>query len=132
MPSSSRRPATWSSKFAAAFSGLKQGVHGQSSFFVHFFATVLVIVAAIFLRASLAEWCLLVLCIQSVLVAEMFNSAVEWLARTITRDHDEQLGVALDIASAAVLVAAVGAAVIGIAVFLHRVGVLLAWWPAAI
>jgi diacylglycerol kinase (ATP) len=105
---------------------------GQSSFFVHFFVAALVIVTATILRASFLEWCLLALCIQGVLVAEMFNSALEWLGRAITHEHNKQLGIALDIASGAVLVAAVCAALIGGAIFLHRLGVMLAWWPSLI
>ena len=126
------KPKGWVGKFAAALSGCKQGIRGQSSFFVHFFVAALVIVAATVLHASFVEWCLLAVCIQAVLVAEMFNSAIEWLARTITHEHDKQLGIALDIASGAVLIAAIWAALIGGAIFLHRLGVLMSWWPSVL
>lgn len=122
----------WYAKFAAALAGCKQGVRGQSSFFVHFFVAALVLVAAIVLRASFVEWLLLAVCVQSVLVAEMFNSALEWLGRAITHEHNKQLGVALDIASGAVLLASLSAALIGGALFLHRLGVLLEWWKSLI
>jgi diacylglycerol kinase len=103
-------------------------MHGQTSFNVHLVAAVLVIVAAILLRVSLLEWCLLLLCITAVLVAEMFNSALEWLAKSINLEYDHQIGNALDIASAAVLMAAIGAAVAGALIFIFRLGLWLEWW----
>jgi diacylglycerol kinase len=71
---------------------------------------------------------LLVLCIAGVLVAEMFNSALELMAKAITSEENPYLGNSLDIGSAAVLVASIGAAVVGAIVFGHRLGVLLGWW----
>jgi diacylglycerol kinase len=109
---------SWSEKFRDAFRGVKLGVRGQSSFFVHFFFAVAVIVAAIVLGVSdYREWCLLILCIAGVLAAEMFNSAMELLARCISDQPDARLGRALDIGSAAVLIASVGAAVVGLIIF---------------
>src|ERR1051326_2614785 len=68
-----RRP--WSEKFRDALRGLKLGIRGHSSFFVHFFFAALVVAAAIVLRCELLEWCLLLGCIGLVLTAELFNSA---------------------------------------------------------
>jgi diacylglycerol kinase len=118
-------PRSWRHKFADALRGIKFGVRGQSSFFLHFFATAVVVAAAVILQCSLTEWCLLVLCIAGVLAAEMFNSALEVLAKAISREHDPFLGQALDIGSAAVLLASLGAAIVGLTVFLHRLGDLI-------
>ena len=52
-----------------------------------------------------------------VLAAELFNSALETLVPAITRDHDEHVARALDIASGAVLCLACGAVVVGVAIF---------------
>ena len=74
----------WSQKFRDAFRGVWIGMHEQTSFNVHLVAAVLVILVAIVLRVSLWEWCLLLLCITAVLVAEMFNSAWSgWRKRSI-------------------------------------------------
>src|SRR5436305_471435 len=70
-----RRP--WRHKFGDAFRGLKLGVRGHSSFFVHFFFAALVLAAGTVLRCELLEWCALLGCIGMVLTAELFNSAVE-------------------------------------------------------
>jgi diacylglycerol kinase len=124
-----RRRRSWARKFRDAFRGVAVGVRGQSSFRVHFLFAVLVIAAAALVRASSIEWVVLLLCIALVLTAEMFNSALESLAKAITDKHDPRLADALDTGSAAVLVAAIGATLVGGIVFLHRLGLLAQWWP---
>jgi len=100
---------------------LRLGVRGQTSFLVHFVMAGAVLVAAALLQLDRTQWCVLVLCITVVLVAEMFNSALEQLARAVDRSENRYLGSALDIGSAAVLMAAMGATVVGSLVFLSRV-----------
>lgn len=119
---------SWRSKFADAFRGVKLGVRGQSSFCVHFFIAAAVIAAGVAMRCSLVEWCLLVMAITGVLAAEMLNSALEALAKSITKDIEPHIGAALDIGSAAVLLAAIGAAVVGAIVLGNRLGQLVGWW----
>ena len=118
----------WTRKFRDAFRGIKEGVRGQSSFFVHFFIAAAVVVAGVVLGMDCVEWCVLLLCIAGVLTAEMFNSALESMAKAITGESDPHLGNSLDIGSAAVLVASIGAAIVGTVVFAHRLLVLLGWW----
>ncbi len=119
---------SWAGKFRDAFRGLIAGVRGQSSFFVHFFATAAVIAAAAVLGVNRYEWSILLLCITVVLVAEMFNSSLESMAKAITGRNHPHLGNSLDIGSAAVLVAAIGAAAVGAIILGHRLGQLLGWW----
>lgn len=116
-----RRPRGWIAKFARALRGIAIGIRGQSSFAVHLPAAAAVIAAAWYLQVSRVEWCLLLLCIAVVLAAELFNSALEHLARAITGDEDPHLRDALDVASGAVLVASIVAAVVGIAILGHHV-----------
>lgn len=119
---------SWPDKFRDAFRGVNEGVRGQSSFFVHFFVTALVLAAGIVLGINNIEWCLLVLCITCVLTAEMFNSALESMAKAITGESDPHLGNSLDIGSAAVLLASIGASTVGVVIFGRRVLDLLGWW----
>ena len=116
---------TWYQKFRCAFRGLRLGVRGQSSFLVHFVAAGLVISGAALLRIERAEWCVLALCITIVLTAEMFNSALEHLARAVDRAENRHLGSALDIGSAAVLTASLGATVVGSIILVARAAVWL-------
>lgn len=118
----------WLAKFGHAFRGVRVGVRGQSSFAAHFVMAMLVTIFAVVLNVSLLEWCVLVLCIGLVMSAELFNSAIERLAKAITHELDDNVRDALDIASAAVLFAAVAASVAGVTIFVFRLGFAIGWW----
>lgn len=124
-PARRRRP--WGAKFHAALRGMKLGIRGHSSFFVHFFFAALVLAAAVVLRCSVEQWCLLLLCIGGVLTAELFNSAIETLFRGLDDATKERSWRSLDIAAGAVLLASVMAAVVGAIVFIQRFAEIL--WP---
>ena len=113
-----RRP--WAQKFKDALRGLKFGIRGHSSFFVHFFAAALVVAGAIAMGCELIDWCLLLLCIGVVLTAELFNSAIETLFRGLDETAKERVWPCLDIAAGAVLLASIFAAVIGALIFLAQ------------
>ena len=127
-PTPPRPPRTWTDKFRCAFHGAALGVRGQSSFLVHLCMAAIVVCVGLTLRVNFHEWCLLVLCIVGVLTAELFNSALESMARAITHQQNPHLGGALDIASAAVLFASFGSAIIGAAIFLNRIARTMGWW----
>ena len=124
-PSRRQEPRRWRDKFREALRGLKFGVRGQSSFFVHFFFAALVIAAALVLRCPLVpEGCILLGCIALVLVAELFNTAVETLFRGLDAEARERVWPCLDIAAGAVLLASAFAALIGGLVFLRLLSLL--------
>jgi diacylglycerol kinase len=125
-----RQPHSWPRKFRCALRGIKRAVRSEVSFFVHFFFTALVIAAGIVLRVSRLEWCLLILCIGLVLTAEMLNTALEWMVRAMTDQYKSELHDALDMGSGGVLLASITAVLVGLVIFVHRLGVLLDWWPA--
>ena len=110
----------WVRKFRNAGRGVLWGIEDQNSFIVHIPVAVLVVLIAAILRCELWQWCVLMLCIGIVLVAELANSAIEELARGLCHEHNAQVGRALDIASGAVLVASLIAASIGAAIFLAQ------------
>ena len=120
---------SWGKKFGDAFVGMNEGVRGQNSFRVQFIAAAAVIATACVLKVDEpAEWCLLLLCITLVLTAEMFNSALESLAKAITDRVDPHVHSALNIGSAAVLTASIGAAIVGAVIFVNRLGIRVGWW----
>ncbi|MFV2065717.1 MAG: diacylglycerol kinase [Pirellulales bacterium] len=120
MANTGRGFAAWRRKFGPALRGLAVGIRSESSFPVHFFAAVVVLVASGALGMRVAEWATLLLSITIVMMAELFNSALERMARAVSKDHDPHLADALDTSSGAVLVAAIGAAAVGTLVFLNR------------
>ena len=120
------RERSWAEKFRDAFHGVREGLRGQSSFLVHFFFTAAVIAAAVVLKIrDPIQWCLLLLCITVVLTAEMLNSSLESLARAITDQNDPHIRTALNVGSAAVLLASIGAGIVGAIIFVNG---LVGWW----
>jgi diacylglycerol kinase len=121
-----RPKRAWRAKFGDALRGLKIGIRGHSSFFVHFFFSALVLAAAVILRCEVEQWCLLLLCIGLVLIAELFNSAIETLFRGLDEVTKEKTWRCLDVSAGAVLMASAFAIVIGAVVFCERLLTLLA------
>jgi diacylglycerol kinase len=109
-----QRTQSWKEKFASALRGIILGIRGHRSFAVHLPLAVIVMFAGAVLQVSWLELILLVLCIASVLVAELFNSSLETIARAVSRKYDDNLKDALDISSGAVLLASGCAALVGI------------------
>ena len=108
---------SWSQKFTVAIRGLRIAISTETCFYVHLAATVAVLLAGWALDISKLEWCLLALCIGIVLSAELMNTALERLAQAITKDDNSHIRDALDIASSAVLTAALTAATLGAMIF---------------
>jgi len=121
-PLKRRRP--WPMKFRDALRGLKSGIRGHSSFFVHFFTAALVLAAGLVFQCALLEWSILLGCIGMVLTAELFNSAIETLFRGLNDDTKERTWPALDVSAGAVLLASLTASTIGLMIFLPK----LAHW----
>jgi diacylglycerol kinase len=115
----------WRAKFREAGRGVKLGIRGHSSFFVHFFCAALVAAAATALQCDVLEWAVLLGCVGGVLAAELFNSALETLFHGLDAATKQRLVGVLDIAAGAVLVASVTAAVVGAIVLGHRLWAVL-------
>jgi diacylglycerol kinase len=123
----------WLAKFQTAFRGIKLGMagppstadSGPNSFYVHLPVAVLVLIAGLVLQVGWFGMSALLLASGLVLVAELFNSSVEFLARAVTGEPDDNVGAALDVASGAVLVAALIAVVVGVAILGSRIWMLL-------
>jgi len=105
---------TWAGKFRDALVGLGQGIYGQKSFYVHLPVAVAVVLFGLWLQVSIVELSILLLCIAMVLVLELVNSSLEAMSRAITEQYSEALGRALNIASAAVLLASLFSVVVGL------------------
>jgi diacylglycerol kinase len=128
-----RKKRTWRDRFHVAFRGWKFGMRGQASFAVHFFFVVLVLGAAVVLKCSPVEWCVLLGCIGLVLTAELFNSALEALFRGLPDEVKSRAWPCLDISAGAVLMASLTAAIIGLIIFLSHIPSVATWlriWPA--
>ena len=103
--------------FGHAFRGLKILVQTQQNARIHAAATILVIAAGALLRISSTEWALIAIAILCVWAAEALNTAIEFVVDLVSPDRHALAAKAKDVAAGAVLVAAIGAAVVGAIVF---------------
>lgn len=102
--------------FTYAFSGIFILLRSQHNAWIHAAATVIVCAMGFWLRLSSAEWCWLVLAMTVVWMAEAMNTAVEFLADVISPEFHILVKYAKDVAAGAVLLAAMGALIIGLLV----------------
>lgn len=77
----------------------------------------MVLLAGWWFSLSLTSWAILILAIGAVWTAEAFNSAVEFLVDLVHPDWHHHAGRIKDLSAAAVLLASITAAVVGILIF---------------
>lgn len=109
-------PRSWARVFGDALRGVVAVVISQRNAKVHAAATVTVIALAIWLEVDRTGWTLLVLATGLVWMAELFNTALEWLADAAHPQPHPLVGRAKDAAAGAVLIATLAAVVIGLLV----------------
>ncbi len=108
--------------FSYASKGIVTLLQTQHNARIHLLATIIAIALGFYFGVSITEWSLLVIAIVLVWLTEALNTAIEFLADTITKDHHPLIGKAKDVAASAVLVASIGALVIGVFIFWPYLG----------
>jgi diacylglycerol kinase len=101
--------------FAFALTGIWETCKSERNFRIHAIAMILAIILGLYLGLSIQDWGLVMLSIGFVLVAELFNTAVERLGdETANGRQRQRVKQAKDIAAGAVLIAALTALAVGI------------------
>jgi diacylglycerol kinase (ATP) len=103
--------------FVYAWRGFAHVVKTQHNMWLHLLVAVAVIALGFGLHVSRADWLWLIASIAFVFFAEIMNSAFEFLCDVASKEFNPAVEKAKDIAAAAVLVAALGAVLIGLMVF---------------
>ena len=103
--------------FRCAFRGVRAMLVSQHNARIHLLATVLACGLGLLLGISLLEWCAIVVAIVVVWTVEALNTAFEFLCDVASPEFHPLIQKGKDVAAAAVLLSAVGAAVIGLLVF---------------
>lgn len=80
--------------------------------------TIILPVIGFYTHLRRVEWISLILAGSIVWMAEALNTAIELLADEVSLQQRERIGHAKDVAAGAVLLAAIGAAIVGVIVFL--------------
>jgi diacylglycerol kinase (ATP) len=108
-----------------ALAGIATMLRTQHNAWVHLAATVAVVLLAFWFAISVTEWLALILAIIAVWSAEALNTAFELLCDVASPEFHPLVKQAKDVAAAAVLIAAVGAAAVGLLIFGPRLIALL-------
>lgn len=83
----------------------------------HFFTLVAVLLAGLMLNLDNRDMLVLVFAVTLVIVAEMFNTAIEAVVDMITENYNPAAKLAKDVAAGAVLLAAANAVIAGVLIF---------------
>ena len=100
--------------FKFAFVGIWTMLKSQHNAWIHACMTAVVCAAGLFFGLSPSEWCWIVLAIMAVWTAEALNTAFEFLADVASPDFHPLVKHSKDVAAGAVLISAIGSAIIGL------------------
>ena len=101
--------------------GCQTAFREEQNFRLQSFAVVLVTVAGFYFNISLLEWVAVVFSCGLVLMAELFNTALERLADVVKPEFDSKIKRVKDVAAAGVIVAALTAATVGTIIFIPKI-----------
>ena len=79
--------------------------------------TLCTIALSIWLQLATWEFCVVFVCLGLIIMAEMFNTAIERLADFITREHHQEIGDVKDIAAAGVMMICIASGTVAILIF---------------
>lgn len=106
--------------FGYAFEGIKQAYEGEQNLRIHTFIAILVLIFGFFLKISYLEWLVCLVLIGLVIMAEFFNTAIEYVVDLASPKVHPLAKAAKDTASAGVLMMAIISAIIGLVIFLPK------------
>lgn len=108
----------WIKSTNFAIEGILHGTKTQRHLRYHLFSASAVLVLSYVLGVSRNDFLVLGLTVIVVLLAELFNTAVETVVDLVSPNHSQKAKIAKDVSAGAVLITAFGAAVIGYIVLL--------------
>lgn len=107
--------------FKYALQGFASSFRTERNMKIHVIATILVIILGIYLKLNLIEWSIITIAIVIVISAELFNTAIETIVDMVSPQKNEKAKLAKDISAGAVLILAIGSAIVGFIIFLPKI-----------
>lgn len=93
----------------------------ESNFKIQIVCAVFVVIAGWYFQISANEWLAVVICIGTVLCAEMLNTAIEKLADFVHPQQNEKIGQIKDLAAGAVLILSIISLIVACIIFLPKI-----------
>jgi len=103
--------------FNAAIEGIIYTIKSQKNMRLHFLIAMLIILLTVTLNLDKIETILIAIAVTIVLIAEMFNTAIEKVLDIVTPEFHPLARIIKDIAAGCVLIAAVSSVIIGYLIF---------------
>ncbi len=103
--------------FKHAINGFFAALKSERNMKIHVTAAFIVIVLGFYLHISIIHWAILLVCIGTVLSAELLNSSIEKIMDLLHPENHEKVKIIKDMAAGAVLVLSVVSAIVGVLIF---------------
>ena len=107
--------------FKYAIQGILSSFKNERNMKIHIFIMIVVISAGIILKINKYEWIACILCFAIVISGELFNTVIETVVDMVMPYKNEKAKIAKDISAGAVLILAMGAAIVGIIIFSSKI-----------
>lgn len=107
--------------FRYAFYGVREAYKGEQNLKIHTVMAILVVLFGFLLQISFIEWFICLVLIGLVLMAEFFNTAIEYVVDLASPDVHPLAKLAKDTASAGVLMMAIISAIVGLMIFVPEI-----------
>ena len=107
--------------FKYAIEGICTSFKTERNMKIHIFIMILVIIAGIILKIDKLEWIICITLFAIVIAGELFNKSIETIVDMVMPEKNEKAKIAKDVSAGAVLVVAIGAAIIGLVIFVPRI-----------
>jgi diacylglycerol kinase len=107
--------------FGYAFKGIATLFSSQPNARIHAVALAIAVSFGFYFKIDKMEWLAIALIAALVLSAEAMNTAIEFVVDLVSPDYHPLAGKAKDVAAAAVLLAAFGAVIMGLIIFLPKI-----------
>jgi diacylglycerol kinase (ATP) len=111
----------WIQSTNHAIEGILHAAKTQRHMRYHFYAAIIILIVSFSIGINWSEVVILITLAIIVLSVEMLNSALETITDILFRDYDERAKRIKDMAAGAVLITAMGAAVIGFVILFEPV-----------
>ncbi|MGB2601202.1 MAG: diacylglycerol kinase [Candidatus Omnitrophota bacterium] len=106
----------------AALEGVVHTLQCERNMRIHFIIGFLVLIVGVYLNLTPVQFLLLCFAVAFVLVAEMFNTAIEHLTDHVSEEFHPTVKIVKDVSAGAVFVSAVNAAITGYILFGKSIG----------
>ncbi len=106
--------------FKHAINGIAMFLKTTHNAWIHFFIAFVTVYLGFYFHISTTEWLFVIVAIGMVLVAEAFNTAIEFDMNLTSPNYHPYAKYTKDVAAGAVLLASVTASIIGLIIFIPK------------